>query len=442
MSGRDYALIAQITNDTRQSIKTSVPGYKTVSLNSDATINNATVFIDSGSEYLKITSGNYANLIKQLSSINLDSLIRTPQFDRTGIRARVDVCGEVSPISVPTLVSISTLGIAISSGDYGSNSKDLAYDNNTTTYWRSAQTSDIIGVAYIGRDFGTPKKVSHVKVTPYFSSDFNINSIKAETSQDGIVWTTVATVYTYEFDLPDYTPARYFRLLANSNSAAGNNSWVVPEILLQELVGIVPTAVGSNYIDFPVTASSVDDYYNDDIIVINQGTGAGQTRQVLNYNGTTKRAIVDVWTTQPSITSDIRLYDGIALDVQSGFSFKTINPYDHPTLNIITSLEKGTGATDDPVIGVPLINTYGLPIFAQRNEGTVNLVGAQATVSITLPYPVNVNSASIDAWAISTSASGYTVDVKPKLVSSTILELKFSGSNATAPIAYGWEVID
>ena len=52
------------------------------------------------------------------------------------------------------------------------------------------------------------------------------------------------------------------------------------------------------------TASSVDDYYNNGILVILTGTGAGQARRITDYNGTTKVATVtDLFTTAPDTTS-------------------------------------------------------------------------------------------------------------------------------------------
>ena len=51
--------------------------------------------------------------------------------------------------------------------------------------------------------------------------------------------------------------------------------------------------------------SSVDDTYNNYIIKITSGTGAGQTRKITDYNGTTKVATIDsAWTTNPDSTSD------------------------------------------------------------------------------------------------------------------------------------------
>lgn len=51
-------------------------------------------------------------------------------------------------------------------------------------------------------------------------------------------------------------------------------------------------------------ASSTDDYYNDAVVVITGGAGAGQARQITDYTGSTRVATVDAnWVTNPDNTS-------------------------------------------------------------------------------------------------------------------------------------------
>ncbi len=50
-------------------------------------------------------------------------------------------------------------------------------------------------------------------------------------------------------------------------------------------------------------ASAVDDYYNNQILVIASGTGAGQARFISDYVGSTKVASVATWATNPDNTS-------------------------------------------------------------------------------------------------------------------------------------------
>lgn len=51
-------------------------------------------------------------------------------------------------------------------------------------------------------------------------------------------------------------------------------------------------------------ASSTDDYYNNSAVAIVSGTGAGQTRKITDYTGSTRVATVDTnWVTNPDNTS-------------------------------------------------------------------------------------------------------------------------------------------
>lgn len=56
-------------------------------------------------------------------------------------------------------------------------------------------------------------------------------------------------------------------------------------------------------ITLDASASAVDDFYNNGIIFITGGTGAGQSRIISDYNGTTKVATVPTWATNPSSDS-------------------------------------------------------------------------------------------------------------------------------------------
>lgn len=61
---------------------------------------------------------------------------------------------------------------------------------------------------------------------------------------------------------------------------------------------------GTNQIQLATTASSTNGAYDPSIITIRSGTGEGQTRQVYQYNGSTRIATVDRdWKVQPDNTS-------------------------------------------------------------------------------------------------------------------------------------------
>lgn len=56
-------------------------------------------------------------------------------------------------------------------------------------------------------------------------------------------------------------------------------------------------------ITLDASASASDDFYNDDLLFITAGTGAGQSRFITDYVGATKVATVGTWVTNPSSDS-------------------------------------------------------------------------------------------------------------------------------------------
>ena len=70
------------------------------------------------------------------------------------------------------------------------------------------------------------------------------------------------------------------------------------------------TAQGGNShsITLAATASATDGIYNRNLLVITDNTGVGQTRTIVDYNGTTKVAVADRnWYIQPDATSDYQI---------------------------------------------------------------------------------------------------------------------------------------
>jgi hypothetical protein len=87
---------------------------------------------------------------------------------------------------------------------------------------------------------------------------------------------------------------------------------------LQNVVLRGGTAIsgGNNYVKLPGPWSAVDGIYEENIISIVDGTGAGQTRLVTEYIGSTRIAYVDRdWHIIPDFTSEIELlpFSGILL---------------------------------------------------------------------------------------------------------------------------------
>ena len=199
------------------------------------------------------------------------------------------------------------------------------------------------------------------------------------------------------------------------------------------------TAGDSTTITLDASSSAVDDFYNGNTIVLKTLTGAGQSRIITGYVGSTKIATVSTWTTNPDNLTTFEIFPTIASNISPGLDLQSIDYTAYPTINILCSLERQTGATASPSMGVPVVTSIEYNTV-QRGTGTVALVASQATVNITLSKAVSVNGSRVKAWAKSTSATAYTADIVPILTSETNLQLKLSGSNATTPTEYAWEV--
>lgn len=69
------------------------------------------------------------------------------------------------------------------------------------------------------------------------------------------------------------------------------------------------TSATNNTINLGSSASGTDDAYDNCAIVIYAGTGAGQTRMINNYVGSTKVATISTnWSTNPDSTSQYKIF--------------------------------------------------------------------------------------------------------------------------------------
>jgi hypothetical protein len=81
-------------------------------------------------------------------------------------------------------------------------------------------------------------------------------------------------------------------------------------------------AGNSHSITLAATASAVDGTYNRNLIVLVDNTGVGQTRTIVDYNGTTKIAVIDRdWRTSPDVTTTYQITpDNTPLIVDQGIA--------------------------------------------------------------------------------------------------------------------------
>lgn len=120
-------------------------------------------------------------------------------------------------------------------------------------------------------------------------------------------------------------------------------------------------------------ASAVDDFYNNSIIYITGGTGAGQSRRITDYTGASKTATVDSWITNPDATS---------------------------TFAILPDGSQGASVTDPWAVSVP-----GSYTGTQAGKVLADILADTGTDGVVLDN--NEITAFVDA-VLDTSASGHT----------------------------------
>jgi hypothetical protein len=140
------------------------------------------------------------------------------------------------------------------------------------------------------------------------------------------------------------------------------------------LDGATAQAGAAQTITLVATASATDDIYDQNIISIVGGTGAGQTRMIVEYNGTSKVATVDrPWTTQPAADSIYELLPSV------GEVLATHGIAQAATASTIT-LATNALAIADSYVGSDIYVTGGTGI-GQTRLITAYTVGRVATIS-------------------------------------------------------------
>lgn len=167
--------------------------------------------------------------------------------------------------------------------------------------------ADTVG-AKVTTDHGsgayTTADVSNLDATVSSRSTYNpatdsvIVDVSAAEATDGLIAKTV--------------DATWDELLTGSshnlNTSAGRRLRTLAGnvVLAQTVIG---PGTGNNQIQLNGDASAVDGAYDPAAIVIVNGTGIGQSRLILQYNGTTKTATVDRnWKVNPDGTSEVVIY--------------------------------------------------------------------------------------------------------------------------------------
>lgn len=149
-------------------------------------------------------------------------------------------------------------------------------------------------------------------------------------------------------------------------------------------------------------SSSTNDFYNYAVVEIVAGTGAGQSRQITDYNGTSKVAsVAPDWTTTPSTDSEY-VVRGLGIDAA-------------------TTAQIADAVWDEDRSAHQTAGTFGEYVLADsvRVSGSTSAAdGLEAAVSGATPLPANVTQISGDATAADNLES-YTDGTTPMPVNAT-----------------------
>jgi hypothetical protein len=146
---------------------------------------------------------------------------------------RVTVGAELFPTveagTVPSKIAIPGSAVTASSND--GNVPANTVDGSLATRWSASGDGQ-----WIRFDLGSNRRVTHVKVA-FFNGADRTYTFDIQVSNDGSTWTTakngvqsLRTAGLDTFDIPDFDPVRFVRLVGHQNTANAFNSYTEVEI--------------------------------------------------------------------------------------------------------------------------------------------------------------------------------------------------------------------
>jgi F5/8 type C domain. len=195
----------------------------------------------------------------ELTQMAIDVLTDPDALDTTNSTENITSCFDPVLKALRTgTINLTAAGItALSGGNYSGKTAADAF--GASSLWQSSQTgAEVSGVAWIGCDFGAPRKINQISLYQDLY-EYAITSVKFQKSDDGSTWADVETFSSLTYygspDNPNIrtvaspVEARYFRLMANNDTPSG------PWAARVEFRHITPTT--ANAIWQSDTASSV-----------------------------------------------------------------------------------------------------------------------------------------------------------------------------------------
>jgi hypothetical protein len=178
-------------------------------------------------------------------------------------------------------------------------------------------------------------------------------------------------------------------------------------------------------ITLATTASATNDFYNNDVVMIDAGTGKGQERIITDYDGTTKVATIEPnWITTPDTTSEYIVEESLCVaDIFaiSGDQTSADNlelDYDgtgyakaNSTVGTVTALTGHTAQTGDNYARI------GAPVGASISADIAVVDGNVDTLITNVPDVISLaainaecDTAVNDGWITTTVAEAYALD--------------------------------
>lgn len=251
-------------------------------------------------------------------------------------------------------------------------------------------------------------------------------AVLLDTGTDGVLLTTTATSAQLVDDIWDEL------LTGGTHNIANSAGRIIREIAAYSIHGGTAQAGTITSITLDSNASATDGIYNRNLIAIIAGTGAGQTRQIADYVGSTKVALIDrEWRVTPDATSEfvVTASNVFALvdqgQVQSATSTTiTIRPYASSINNTYLCNQlviiAGTGRGQSRLVGAYNGTTKVITICGDNWVTTPD----NTSIYVLLPYGTTCTS------CIGTEALGLiNAEVDTALVDY--------GANTTVPDAAG-----
>lgn len=201
------------------------------------------------------------------------------------------------------------------------------------------------------------------------------------------------------------------------------------------------TAGAAATITLDASASAVDDFYNDALILLVANTGSGQFRRITDYVGSTKVATVDHnWTTNPDATTVFQItaqsnvatgspgagsitratFSQDALDLFSDIRRATAQTGSTTTI----TLDASASSTNDIYNGSKITIVSGTGVGQSR--GITDYVGSTKVATVNTTWAITPDNTSVFE-IFGSGASG-----SPTEIADTILGTAVEGSNTLA----------